>query len=234
MNVNIVMLFSGTVIEYEVHSMMHHLFITIVARVEKLRFLHIDHTQNHWPLTKFDGDSTSKNFLRNIRQYNCLFAFMSMGANIDNSVNDGRGPPLFKIYGQVHHRIGSLLPPDGSPPKFIQLYIYDTANEVQNRLKCLNENNQPDDNLDQEIVKNLIKMLDDHNPFAKKFRMARDRLPDHESEEFTIRIIGAKEGDPVQYSLPTTDELAMLIFGNFSLDTFKRDIIIETQSKELK
>ncbi|KAL5652664.1 hypothetical protein ACJX0J_038122, partial [Zea mays] len=35
------------------------------------------------------------------RQYNCLFAFTSMGAHIDRSLNDGRGPP---------------------PPKFLQLY----------------------------------------------------------------------------------------------------------------
>ena len=66
-------------------------------------------------------------------------------------------------------------------------------------------------------------MLDEHNPLAKKFRAARDRLKDHESEEFIIRILGAAEGDPVQYNLPSTDELAMLVVGDFSLDNFKRD-----------
>jgi hypothetical protein len=157
-----------------------------------------------------------------------------MGAQIDNSVNDGRGPPLFKICGQVHHHIGSLLPPNGSSPKFIQLYIYDTANEIQNRMNSLGNDDRNDGGLDPVIVNGLIKMLDDHNPFAKKFRMARDRLADNESEDFIIRLIGAKEGDHVQYNLPTTDQLAMLIVGDFSLDTFKRDIIIETQSKELK
>jgi hypothetical protein len=185
-------------------------------------------------LARFDGDTTSKRFIRSIRQYNCLFAFTSMGAHIDNPVNDGRGPPLFKICGQVHYRIGSLLPPDGSSPKFIQLYIYDTANEVQNRMNCLGDDINSQDNLDSDIVNGLIKMLDDHNPFAKKFRMARDRLSNNESEDFIIRLIGAKEGDPVQYNLPTTDQLAMLIVGDFSLDTFKRDIIIETRNNELK
>jgi hypothetical protein len=86
-----------------------------------------------------------------------------MGAHIDNPVNDGRGPPLFKICGQVHYRIGSLLPPDGSSPKFIQLYIYDTANEVQNRMNCLGDDINSQDNLDSDIVNGLIKMLDDHN-----------------------------------------------------------------------
>jgi hypothetical protein len=134
----------------------------------------------------------------------------------------------------VHHRNGSLLPPNGSPPKFIQLYIYDTANEVQNIINFLGYEINNQDNLDSDIFNRLIKMLDNHNPFAKQFRMARDRLSDNESEDFIIRLIGAKEGDPVQYNLPTIDQLAMLIVGDFSLDTFKRDNIIETRNNELK
>jgi len=184
-------------------------------------------------LARFDGDSRSTKFIRNIRQYNCLFAFTSMGPNIDRSVNDGRGPPIFKIHGQVHHRIGSLLPCDGSPPKFLQLYIYDTSNEVQNRIQALHPTDQTNESLDPSIIESLIKMLDEHNPFAKQFRAARDRLKDHEDEEFIIRIVGAAEGDPIQYNLPSTDELAMLVVGDFSLDNFKRDIIIQSKSGNL-
>lgn len=172
--------------------------------------------------------------MKNIRQYNCLFAFTSMGANIDRAINDGRGPPVFKISGQVHHRIGSLLPPEGKPPKFIQLYIYDTANEVQNRIQALHRDDTPDGRLDPAIVHQLASMLDEYNPFARQFRMARDRLQEHDDEDFIIRIIGAREGDPVQYNLPTTDQLAMLVVGDFSLDTFQRDIVIQTHSGHLK
>jgi len=106
--------------------------------------------------------------MKNIRQYNCLFAFTSMGANIDRSMNDGRGPLVFKINGQVHHRIGTLLPPDGSPPKFIQLYIYDTTNETRNRLRALHPDERPLEPLDPMIIQNLTRMLDEHNPFVKK------------------------------------------------------------------
>lgn len=47
-------------------------------------------------------------------------------------------------------------------------------------------------------------MLDDHNPLAQSFRQSRDRLAENGDEEFIIRIVGAREGDPVQYNLPTT------------------------------
>jgi hypothetical protein len=120
-------------------------------------------------LTTFDGDIASK-FV--IRQYNCLFAFTSMGAHIDTSVNDRHGPHLFKICGQVYHCIGSLLPEDGSTPQFLQLYIYDSGREIQNSLKCLDPAKEPIETLDPRVVEELMMMLDQHNPFAKKIRMA--------------------------------------------------------------
>jgi hypothetical protein len=121
-----------------------------------------------------------------------------MGANIDRSMNDGCGPPVFKISGQIHHRIGSLLPGDGDPLKFIQLYIYDTANAVRNRLHALNPSKRPSEPLDPRVVDELLRMLDEHNPLARQFRLARDRLEQDADEEFIIRIVGATEGDPVQ------------------------------------
>jgi hypothetical protein len=77
-------------------------------------------------------------------------------------------------------------------------------------------------------------MMDDHNPLAKQFRLARDRLEESGDEEFIIRIVGAREGDPVQYNLPTVDQLAMLVVGDFSLDTFQRDIVVQARSGQLQ
>lgn len=84
----------------------------------------------------YNKDAKSKHFLANIRAYNMMFSFTSMGGRIDHSVNQGRGPYCFKIHGQNYHRIGSLLPDEGSTPKFAQLYIYDTEHEVQNRMNA--------------------------------------------------------------------------------------------------
>ncbi|XP_066310854.1 uncharacterized protein [Miscanthus floridulus] len=148
-------------------------------------------------------------------------------------MNDGRGPPVFKICGQIHHRIGSLIPPHDRPPKFIQLYVYDTSAEVENRIASLDYEDTIASDLDPTIVQSLVNMLDEHNLFAKQFRMARDRLAGNEAEDFVIRIVDPKNGDPPQYSLPTTDQLAMLVVGDFSCEEFERDIIVQKQTGDL-
>jgi len=86
----------------------------------------------------FDNESKeSKNYQSHIRTYNMMFAFTSPGAKVDRTFNNGKGPPNLRIQGQSCHRIGSLLPVPGGLPKFAQLYIYDTENEVQNRMESL-------------------------------------------------------------------------------------------------
>ncbi|KAL6556804.1 hypothetical protein OROHE_006680 [Orobanche hederae] len=55
-------------------------------------------------------DPRSTNYINNIRAYNMMFSFTSMGGKVDTSVNKGRGPYVFKIQGANYHRIGSLLP----------------------------------------------------------------------------------------------------------------------------
>jgi hypothetical protein len=93
-----------------------------------------------WPsplaeLLRFDGGPESNRFMRLIREYNSMFAFTSLGVHVDNTVNFGNGPYVFKICGVVCHAIGSLLPPPENPiPKFAQLYIYDTGNELDHRM----------------------------------------------------------------------------------------------------
>jgi DNA-directed RNA polymerase subunit RPC12/RpoP len=92
----------------------------------------------------FDRDSSvSKKFQQNIRAYNMMFAFTSSGAKLDKKFNNSRGPPTIRMHGQSCHKIGSLLPMPGQSPKFAQLYIYDTKNEIQNRLHWLRYAHMP-------------------------------------------------------------------------------------------
>ena len=76
----------------------------------------------------------SESFIDNIRRYNSMFAFTSMGAKQDHSVNAGRGPYCYRIQGENYHLAGTLLPKEGKQPAFSQLYIVDRQNEIRNRM----------------------------------------------------------------------------------------------------
>ncbi|GAN06978.1 hypothetical protein MAM1_0143d06468 [Mucor ambiguus] len=53
-------------------------------------------------------------------------------------VNEKHGAYAFRIHGSVHHLMSPELIPNPNnaiqPPKFAQIYIIDSANELQNRL----------------------------------------------------------------------------------------------------
>ena len=68
---------------------------------------------------------------------------------------------------------------------------------MRNRIRALYPDKRPSKPLEPPLIGQLLDMLDTHNP------LARDRLAENGDEEFIIRIIGASEGDPVQYNLPT-------------------------------
>ena len=70
-------------------------------------------------------------FHQHTRQYNAALAFTSLGVEVDNTVNEGGGgPPTFRIHGEMHHQLGSLLPRHGERPVYVQLYIYDPSFEI--------------------------------------------------------------------------------------------------------
>lgn len=52
-----------------------------------------------------------------------------VGGRVDNSINNGEGPYIFRLNGQNHHLSGSLLPMDGTL-KFSQNYIYNTKTKL--------------------------------------------------------------------------------------------------------
>ncbi|KAF7835804.1 putative transmembrane protein [Senna tora] len=80
-----------------------------------------------------------------------------MGGRIDNSANDGRRPYVFRLHGQNMHLIGDLLPKADETPRFSQLYIYDTDNEVVNRMRNARAQDRPD--LLSRVFKIKLKAL---------------------------------------------------------------------------
>jgi len=160
-----------------------------------------------------------------------MFAFTSMGGNIDKTINQGEGPYVFRVNGQIHHHIGSLLPEPNKIPKFAELYIFNTKNEIENRLRALTKEEPDRHDLNPAIIKGLQEMLDQHNPLVKIFRHARDLFEEHKGIDICIRILGANKGDPIQYEMPYSEDLAMLIVGDITAENYKRDIIVSTKKR---
>ncbi|XP_050279142.1 uncharacterized protein LOC126720581 [Quercus robur] len=172
------------------------------------------------------GGQRSKSFRTQIRSYNAMFAMTSMGGKVDNRVNDGRGPYIFRLNGQIHHRIGTLLPNNGEDPQFAQLYFYDTENEVQHRMNAFSSSTVNKD-LDPSIVDALVQMFDESNNLVKIFRMSRDHFIERDIHHLRLRLIGSRTTDGREYNLPTCSEIAAIIVGDIGVDNAFRDIIVE-------
>ncbi|PWA62808.1 helitron helicase-like domain-containing protein [Artemisia annua] len=162
-------------------------------------------------------------FMQNIRAYNQMFAMTSFGATIDNTVNQRRGPYVFKVSGQIYHWIGALCPTGDDDPCFLQLYIYDTANEVRNKMSHFEDSDGHP--LDPEIVQGLIEFLDAHNELVQLFGTARDKCAEAEVPNFKVRLFNAKGSR--NYELPTSDALGAIVFDSGPTTEADYDVIIE-------
>ncbi|CAN7051370.1 unnamed protein product [Brassica rapa subsp. trilocularis] len=190
-------------------------------------------------------DPRSRHFQRHIRPYNMVFSFTSLGGRVERSLKKGRGPDMFQLQGENYHLLGAgITPPEGSEPKFGQLYIVDTENEVENRAKCLRYKFfyfmklvllivKKKDHLRKDIIETLMKMLNEVNPYVKKFRSARDRFNTDPENSFHMRIVSERLKDGRTYNTPTASEVAALIPGDFSLDMDRRDIVLQKNSGKL-
>ncbi|KAF8084359.1 hypothetical protein N665_0721s0016 [Sinapis alba] len=164
-----------------------------------------------------EDDAQSKHFQRNMRPYNMVFSFTSLGGKVERC---------------NYHLMGSLQPPNDREAKFGQLYIVDTENEAENRSICLSTGNKrfqvkKKDGLKKEIIEILMKMLNEVNPYAKQFRSARDQFDTNLEDAFHMRIVSDRLKHGRTYNTPTASEVAALIPGDFNLDMNKKDIVLQ-------
>ena len=166
--------------------------------------------------------SVANSFRKNIRGYNSLLACTSFGANVNDEFQ-GRGVSNFSIHGQVYHLIGQLLPEEGQIPKFAQLYIYNTENEIRNRLNFIMHD------IDSTILQNLQNMLDLINPYIQNFRQARDIFQTAETSNISMVIHGDRTQDLHRYNTPTSSDVAALMIGDgHDIEPLNRDILLRS------
>lgn len=162
-----------------------------------------------------------------------MFAMSSTGGIVDRDINNGTGPHCYRIYGQNHHNLGCLQPRDGQSPKFCQLYIYDTENEVENRISAICGNHD-DEQVDKDIVEGLLKMLDRHNKLVKAFPLGRDRVNNDESDDFKLVLISSRSQSGRPNHTYPTDEVAGFVVGDDEDTKGYCDVIVQTKQGFLK
>ena len=124
------------------------------SQVWHVLFARTDSITSPLPLTGilynyFTGDNyLSREFHNNIQQYNAAFAMTLVGVKTDNLVTRQLGPYYFKIQGELHHLTGALLSHGNQTPIYMQIYICNTAEQ-------LNVRRANNNNLDSAVMDNL-------------------------------------------------------------------------------
>ncbi|XP_019171432.1 PREDICTED: uncharacterized protein LOC109166987 [Ipomoea nil] len=153
-----------------------------------------------------DDNEQSIHSLNNIQRYNNMFCFTSLEVE----------------------PIG-----EGSMPKFAELYIYDTDNEINNRINSVTRDVNSRD-IQENIVEELKNMLDGNNVLVKCFRMARTEIQFNSVVEVKMNLIGSRNKDGRTYNLPTANEVAALIVEDLDPSMGDLDILIGSQTGQLK
>jgi hypothetical protein len=167
----------------------------------------------------FTGDShEAKEFRTNIVQYNAALAFTSLGVNVDHSIV-GRGPPVFRIHGELRHLSGSLLPEESEVPCYSQLYIYDS--DIAYRYGI-----SRNENLSLNTMHTLQRVMWDYNTYTPIYQHAYEVLRMYDAPDYTVKLCVVPGNDPRRYNLPTANEVGVILPGENVFQGDHRDIII--------
>jgi len=172
---------------------------------------------------------TSKDFRKNIREYNSALSFTSLKYSPDRRASVlGAGIQCFQIHGELYHLQGPLNPLPNHQPQFAQLFLYDPHFAAQMRQRGHS-------NLRAETLLALTNMLHDVNPFISLYKMANERLAEQDNlnpgQEARIilnpqlRLVLEVGSDHRRQNLPTANEVAMILPAEYG-DRGFRDIVL--------
>lgn len=177
-----------------------------------------------------DMSPPSKQFRKNICQYNNALAMTSLGVKIDDSLNcEGGGPYVFKIQGKLSHLAGSLLPAEGATPAYAQLYIYDGSDALNYRM-----NHPANRSLDRATMQTLQDMLHRKHPGVQLYKQAFELTRNFPADQqHTIALRFESDTDQQRYNLPmTSDEIAVILPGDGDQPENSCDIVLHRKAGE--
>ncbi|KAL0902327.1 hypothetical protein ABMA27_000223 [Loxostege sticticalis] len=174
--------------------------------------------------TLFTGETDeSRRFLARVKKYNSCFHMTSFGA--DKILAMPGFCPTFTVQGQVHHKIGSLLPPLNEQPQFLQVYFmgdYDT--DADRRCQIIQ-------GVERATVLKIQQVLHNHNILVHEFKSALENMPD-DSCKVVIRAERVPSGQhPRRYNAPAVAEVAAVVAG--ANPAAPRDIVLQKYENSL-
>ncbi|XP_027166384.1 uncharacterized protein LOC113766387 [Coffea eugenioides] len=145
------------------------------------------------------SDEKSAHFRTIVCTYNNNLGFTSFAAKYDSELTKNtKGVYTFRVQGQVYHFLDGLIHL-GDRPSGIQLYFFDTDEELTKRL--VNS-----DKLRESTLKLLMRVLSD-NPYARFFKSLRD-VPHLDNLNIILNCYPSL--DQRVYNLPSTSQVAAI------------------------
>lgn len=163
-------------------------------------------------------------FLKDIRKYNQVFAFTSIGCRVDEGLANAReGIYTFRISGQVYHRIGPAQPNAGEEARFAQIYFFDRETQAHRRCTVM-------PGLDIANVLLVNDILHDVNPYVHLYRQAAELGP-LANYSICFRNAGV---DLRRYNAPSVSEVgALLLDGDGQDEARQRDVRVQCRGGRL-
>ena len=180
----------------------------------------------------YGTDSRSKNFRKHILAFNNAFTMTSSG--ITRVQPPGRGPPVYKIQGVPHHKIGSLRAPTtrNYTAQYIQLYLIDTTQALTRRAGGTEYLKSTEG---KATLRQIQNCLNETNQLVKEYKMAIERQDNQQHKELALIF---KEDTPKNkqkqghhpgiWNLPTGQGVCGLIVDMDETDVTNsyRDIVL--------
>ncbi|KAI7952087.1 hypothetical protein MJO28_007771 [Puccinia striiformis f. sp. tritici] len=175
-------------------------------------------------------DDVSAHFQRFIRSYNNALSFVSMGAQLDRSVQGHAGIFSFRVSGTLYHRIGSLLPDDTSPASFAQIYVVG-GNDVE---EAMLQQVQSRSDINHDMLLVIQNWLTNNNSYARWYRSVQQHLESNPTSQFYLRSLHDQRFDPRVYNRPRVEEVGMVIDRPEEDTIAPRDILLHRHSGALE
>ncbi|SGZ16771.1 BQ5605_C020g09065 [Microbotryum silenes-dioicae] len=179
------------------------------------------------------SDSEAVAFRENARSYNNALSFTSLAALWDQTQVGTLGPPVFRVFGRLYHRLGALIPAVNQCPAFAQTWLINPAEATDTRLGP----DGADSRMQRSTLTKLESILRTGNRFVREFASAKARAGWDTAKEWILRLCLPPGRDRRTHNLPTSStEMAMLICDSDTNmgDRGPQDRILQSSARSIR